>query len=245
MKEIDGYTTRSEAQIVPASEELTQPEQIELANLEAQVQRGIKAFWEMGEALRQIRDKRLYRQNYSSFEKYCPARWQISWRSAYQLIEAAVLMENLRHGAGIETLPANERQARPLTALPAEKQRQAWVKAVTTAPSGRITYHHVVKIAKEYHEPRQLANGSKKGRKTSTHEQDREVLPENLLQNNTTPAKNSTEEQESESIQQACCLTLQIPFSLQAAILETAKASGISAEEWAVKILQSVIKVNS
>jgi hypothetical protein len=69
------------------------------------------AFWEIGLALGQIQEKRLYRQNYKTFEEYCISRWEMSRRSAYQLIEAASIHQNVRHGAQI--LPANEHQARP------------------------------------------------------------------------------------------------------------------------------------
>ena len=48
----------------------------------------------------------------------------MSRRWAYQLIEAATVYENVRHGAQI--LPANERQVRPLTALPSQEQPRAW-----------------------------------------------------------------------------------------------------------------------
>ena len=48
----------------------------------------------------------------------------MSRRSAYQLISAATVVENVRNCAQI--LPLNEAQARPLTALPPEQQREAW-----------------------------------------------------------------------------------------------------------------------
>lgn len=127
---------------------LTGAELEELGSLEATVERGLRAFWEIGQALQQIRDKRLYRQEYATFEEYCICRWEMSRRSAYQLIEAATVYENVRHGAQI--LPANERQTRPLVTLPPQKQQEAWAKAVSTAPSGRVTSTHVAQVAKEY-----------------------------------------------------------------------------------------------
>lgn len=127
---------------------LTGAELEELGSLEVTVERGLRAFWEIGQALQQIRDKRLYRQEYATFEEYCICRWEMSRRSAYQLIEAATVYENVRHGAQI--LPANERQTRPLVTLPPQKQQEAWAKAVSTAPSGRVTSTHVAQVAKEY-----------------------------------------------------------------------------------------------
>lgn len=135
---------------------LTEAELIELSSLEAKVEQGLRAFWEIGQALGRIRDRRLYRQEYGTFDDYCINRWEMSRRSAYQLIEAARVYENVRHGAQI--LPANERQTRPLVTLPPEKQQEAWAKAVSTAPNGRVTSTHIAQIVKEY---QQKGSGSK------------------------------------------------------------------------------------
>jgi hypothetical protein len=116
--------------------------------LEAKVERSLKAFWEIGQALGQIRDRRLYRQDFSTFEDYCTNRWEMSRRWAYQLIEAATVYENVRHGAQI--LPANERQVRPLTALPSQEQPRAWDQAVSTAPNGKLTAFHVARVVEEH-----------------------------------------------------------------------------------------------
>ena len=53
---------------------LSEAETLELRRLEARVEIGLKAFWEIGQALSQIRDKRLYRENYKTFEEYCITR---------------------------------------------------------------------------------------------------------------------------------------------------------------------------
>jgi len=127
---------------------LSEAETLELRRLEARVEIGLKAFWEIGLALSQIRDQRLYRENYKTFEEYCITRWEMSRRSAYQLISAATVVENVRNCAQI--LPLNEAQARPLTALPPEQQREAWTKVLSTAPSGKVTAVHVAQVAREY-----------------------------------------------------------------------------------------------
>ncbi len=88
-------------------------------------------------ALLEIRDKRLYRRNYSGFEDYCRGRWGMSRQRAHQLIEAAGIVENL--STTVDTLPASERQLRPLTQLTPEDQRKAWVIATQIAPKGKPT----------------------------------------------------------------------------------------------------------
>jgi hypothetical protein len=147
-------TKTSGQNLLSVENTLNKTEALELRRLEATVERCLKAFWEIGQALCQIRDKRLYRESYKTFEEYCITRWEMSRRSAYQLIEAASVYENVRHGAQI--LPANERQARPLAALPPEQQREAWAKAVSTAPSGKVTAVHVAQVAREYQKASEL-----------------------------------------------------------------------------------------
>jgi hypothetical protein len=83
----------------------------------------------------EIRDRELYKfkngGEYGTFEAYCKGVWDFARRTAYQFIDSVQVMENVRHGAQIEILPANERQTRPLIKLSKEpeKQREAWQKA--------------------------------------------------------------------------------------------------------------------
>ena len=65
-------------------------------------------------------------------------------RTAYQFIESAAVVENVRHGA--QTLPTNERQARPLTKLKPDEQAEAWQEAVDSAPDGKVTAKHVENV---------------------------------------------------------------------------------------------------
>ncbi len=66
---------------------------------------------------------------------------------AYKQIAASQVRQIVYHG--IQS-PTNERQARPLTKLDTpEQQREAWQKAVETAPEGRVTAHHVEKVVRE------------------------------------------------------------------------------------------------
>jgi hypothetical protein len=84
-----------------------------LAELEAVIGRGLDTFLEVGHALAAIRDNRLYRPEYGSFDDYLRARWQphISRGHAYRLIQAAEIADNL---SPIGVIPANEAQAREL-----------------------------------------------------------------------------------------------------------------------------------
>jgi hypothetical protein len=88
----------------------------------------------VGRALLQIRERRLYREAHKTFEDYCQDRFGMSRRRANQLILATSDTENLG-----TPVPITERQARPLTRLDPEQQREVWKEALNTAPNGKVT----------------------------------------------------------------------------------------------------------
>lgn len=61
----------------------------ELVRLEARIETGVQKILEAGKALKLIRDKRLYKDKYKTFEDYCRERWGFSKRYANYLISAA------------------------------------------------------------------------------------------------------------------------------------------------------------
>lgn len=127
---------------------------LHLADHEATIERGLKTFVDVGNALAAIRDGKLYKADHATFEDYCKERWGWTRVRAYQLIDAAAVVDNV---AGLisdnsrmrdslkfmgETVkmmsdvnnclhrPATESQARPLTKLPADEQADAWEEVV-------------------------------------------------------------------------------------------------------------------
>jgi hypothetical protein len=76
-----------------------------------------------------IRDSRLYRQQYSTFEDYCQERWQMTPQHAGRLMRASEIAANLEP---IGSIPATESQARPLTTLEPDEQRVVWEVAQQT-----------------------------------------------------------------------------------------------------------------
>ena len=64
-----------------------------LTELERVIDRGLATFVEVGAALTEIREQRLYklRDGYSSFEQYCKDRWGFNRQRASQLIQAAAV----------------------------------------------------------------------------------------------------------------------------------------------------------
>jgi hypothetical protein len=55
----------------------------------------MRSFVEVGQALAGIRDSRLYRASYDTFEAYVAERWHWERRQAYRYIEAAGVQENV------------------------------------------------------------------------------------------------------------------------------------------------------
>jgi hypothetical protein len=121
---------------------------VELEQLEGVIQKNIGAFYEVGRALMEIRDKGLYRDvlGYDTFEAYCKSRWDFTKSYANYLISSNAVLENL---TTIVVKPQTESQTRPLAKLQPEQQRTAWLKAVETAPEGKVTAAHVSKVVKE------------------------------------------------------------------------------------------------
>ncbi|MGH2412924.1 MAG: hypothetical protein ACRDEA_04350, partial [Microcystaceae cyanobacterium] len=153
-------------------EELTDEEQKERLRLERQVE---KAFYQAGQALKKLRDERLYRSTHKSFEEYCQDRFGFTRVAAHYKIAATEVVENLltigsqnstsesvlTNGSqnstteevltiGYQILPTNERQVRPLVTLDADQQREIWQQAVEEAggkvPSGRLVKDIVQRI---------------------------------------------------------------------------------------------------
>ncbi|OYE00040.1 hypothetical protein [Nostoc sp. 'Peltigera membranacea cyanobiont' 232] len=133
--------------------ELTEEEQSLRFQLESQVER---AFLSAGQALMELRDRRLYRSTHRTFEEYCRDRFNYSRDAAYLKISATVVYENLQKflptiGRQIP-MPTNERQLRFLAKAELEPAVQAdvWQQAVQQAgnkiPSGRIVKDVVDKI---------------------------------------------------------------------------------------------------
>lgn len=105
------------------TKELTQ----RLSSLESIIEKGRKTFFDVGTALASIRDEKLYKHEFNTFEAYCQARWGWSRQYSYNLISAANTVESLpaKEAEKIQ----NERQARaikttPERAIPTPKQPQ-------------------------------------------------------------------------------------------------------------------------
>jgi DNA N-6-adenine-methyltransferase (Dam) len=96
---------------------LTPAESSRLAELEQVVDAGLQTFVDVGLALLEIRDERLYRETHGTFEAYLDERWGMSRSRGYRLIDGARVAELVSPIGDI----ANEAQARELVPLLAEE----------------------------------------------------------------------------------------------------------------------------
>lgn len=132
---------------------LTRQEERRLHNCEEVIEKGLNTFYDVGSALTEIRDARLYRISSATFEDYCQDRWGMSRRRGYELIAAAAVVDNVRNSA--QTLPANEAQANELTNLEADAQSEVWERVVKTAEKNGddkpvVTAAHVKSVVRDY-----------------------------------------------------------------------------------------------
>lgn len=117
-----------------------------LAELETVIEENFKGFVAVGSALAEIREQRLYRKQYPTFEDYCRNIWDVHKNTANQYIAASKVVGNLTaiaveididkngtidaQGDTTFPLPANEAQARELAKLSEEDQLKVWKMVV-------------------------------------------------------------------------------------------------------------------
>jgi hypothetical protein len=164
----DGIVPLNES--FPGMPPMSVREKKRLAELEEVVTTNFKAFYEVGCALREICESKLYRETHKTFADYANDLWDMARCRAYQIIEAADIVDRLiphvpelkmstngrqngsvSHGRQIQkSLPQNERQARALAKYPEDKQIEIWRQAVETSDD-RITAAHIKRTARQMH----------------------------------------------------------------------------------------------
>jgi hypothetical protein len=134
-------------------ESLTDDEIQRRHHLERKVER---SFYDAGKALAELRDARLYRDRWHTWENYVAERFGFKWNYAHKQIVAAEVVDNLLEAYGetctnrtesvtpTGTLPTAETQVRPLVALDPEVRATVWKTAVDKA-NGKVPTEKLVK----------------------------------------------------------------------------------------------------
>lgn len=132
------------------STDLTIAEYKTLARHEATIESGLKKFMAVGKSLLAIRDARLYRADYGTFEAYCKERWGISVNRGYQFIEAFEVADGISKILDIGDM--TESQARALKDVPVEQRAEVLQAAAEESPSGKPTARKIAETAARLHQ---------------------------------------------------------------------------------------------
>jgi hypothetical protein len=130
---------------------LTSVERTRLAELEGVVQTRLETFLTVGRALAEIRNRRLYREQYGTWEDYCAHKWGFNYGRANDLVRSAQIADLLLAGpagpAGDAPLPDNVSpdSLRPLGPLEPELASSCWRLA---SKMGKPTAHTVRKVVR-------------------------------------------------------------------------------------------------
>lgn len=133
-------------------EKLDVSERERLRKLELAVAEGISSFVVVGEALKEIRDARLYRESHKTFEKYVDEKWSMGRNYANKLIASADVSKALG-----TIVPKNERaseitsegQLRELRTVPPESLEAVVNKAADIAGADTITASDIKQAREE------------------------------------------------------------------------------------------------
>ena len=101
-------------------EAITLKESTRLVQLEKIIKAGQKTFLEVGTALAEIRDSKLYRCDYETFADYLQENWQMGKSHGYRIIDAAETVKSLP--LGDKPKIESERAARALSKVPPPKR---------------------------------------------------------------------------------------------------------------------------
>lgn len=120
-----------------------------IEELEEIIGRGLETFVEVGDALAQVRDGKLYLTFAPTFEAYCSERWGLSRKRAYDLIGAAETVAELSP-IGDTPMPANEAQARELRPLKGKPESAAEaMRKANEATDGKPTAKAIADAVKD------------------------------------------------------------------------------------------------
>jgi protein gp37 len=126
---------KSEILVLLSAEERTR-----LQGCEKTIREGLGQFVDVGIALMEIRDSRLYRETHGTFEEYANSVLSLTRPHAYRLMDSAQVIRDLSPIGDSVRLPSNEAQARELARIKTPETRMvAWRKVLDTAGDKPLT----------------------------------------------------------------------------------------------------------
>ena len=113
--------------------------------LKKEIKDGLATCFKVGAALKEIRDRELFIEDYDSFEEFCSETYMIGKSHAYRLMDAADVKESVK-GYPVAKKLTNERQARALSDVPESKR----LKVLTVADKdGDVSADGIAKAAEK------------------------------------------------------------------------------------------------
>lgn len=112
---------------------------VTLAELEQVIDRGLRSYVEVGEALAKVRNSEVYKAIADTFEDYCKIRWGLSRTRSWELISGAETTFAIANADDAAPLPANEAQARALNGLDGPAAAATMCKAQEEAGDKPLT----------------------------------------------------------------------------------------------------------
>lgn len=123
---------------------LTPNEKLRKNQLEFKIKQHIRSFWEVGDALMEMRDSRLYRDEYTRFEDYCDEKWGFKDRHARRLIFASQVVGAIGPVGPLVT----ERAIREFAAVTPDEYQPTWEQVVEASKGGKISATLVKRVIK-------------------------------------------------------------------------------------------------
>lgn len=113
---------KSDLATTPDTAPLTPEQEKRFEALETQIEENYLSGFKLAAALAEIRDKRLYRANYKTFEKYCKERWEYSRSYCERLADMDGVLKDLKDFEKTPSFPKNELQARVFVPLDTDQR---------------------------------------------------------------------------------------------------------------------------
>jgi hypothetical protein len=117
--------------------------------IDSAIERGRRAFAEIGEELKVIRDEQLYLATHESFDEYCRERWHFTRSTADRLISGYDVIASL---TPIGVTDIKESQARELGKIPPDNRAEVFQEA-SERTNGKPTAKAIREVVAERAEP--------------------------------------------------------------------------------------------
>ena len=123
----------------PLPVSLSADEQKKLAECEVIIAAGIVKFYDVGTALKAVKEGRLFRDKYSSFDDYCKAKWGFCSKQAYRYVGASEVVADLSPLGDKLPNPLLERHVRPLVPLSSQDRKRVVTKLIGLVGDGKCS----------------------------------------------------------------------------------------------------------